>query len=418
MAERRRLRQGRRRRMTKFNLREISGVDHPAQQPALADIIKRDNGAPVTSNPPIEGETRDGYVKRMVDGGATADEAGAWFDQAVAKAGGDIVSVFTSSEEGHQHGVRVYHDEDGLSLVVMYASGADGQSHDHTIVRADDGWQISENHGHTHTLDADAVGRAVMAAVTKADHGWPLTLDGVPVEHLPGVQPAGTPTHPEDSMDLQKAQERIVALEAEIATLREVVEMVPAHRAHYDGLTKAAQPSFLALGFSARDAAVAEAEAADPIVYTDTEGVEYRKSDDPRMVALAKRADEDREAAAASAALVKDADLTKRADALAHLPGDVSVRKAMISALDAIEDEATRTAAHEALKSADSAMSGAFRSQGVRGAPPVDGSGPQAELDRLAKAYADQHGVSLAKANIAVLETAQGSELYNRARQR
>ena len=83
----------------------------------------------------------------------------------------------------------------------------------------------------------------------------------------------------------------------------------------------------------------------------------------------------------------------------------------MLKAVDGIEDEAQRKAAHNALKAQNEAMAEAFKTRGHGGGQSEPGS-PDEELDNLAKAHAEKKNVSKAVAYDAVLKTEQGQELY------
>ena len=177
------------------------------------------------------------------------------------------------------------------------------------------------------------------------------------------------------------------------ATLLRVLAMTTAQKEHYDGLDDAEKAAFLDLDNVAKDAALQAKAEADPVVYkSKSSGLEFRKSDDSRMVDMAKQMDADREETIRLRKKAEDDDLTKRAEnELAYLPGDLSVRKAILKQVDAIEDEATRDAAFAALKAQNAQLSGAFKTVGADGSlTPVqlDGSVRKAaedELEQLAK---------------------------------
>ena len=151
---------------------------------------------------------------------------------------------------------------------------------------------------------------------------------------------------------------------------------------------------------------------SDPVEYTTSDGVEIRKSAGVAVITALKSNDELRKE---NADLRKDREqeaLEKRAASeLKYLPGDVKTRAAMLKAIDGIEDESQRTAAHNALKAQNAAMAEAFKTRGHSGGQSEPGS-PEEELDKLAKAHAEKKNVSEAVAYTEVLKTEQGRELY------
>jgi hypothetical protein len=415
-------RQGTRRRMNKFRLGEVSFVDRPAQTHATADISKAS-------------------VDELLDGDLGANE------EMVKR--GDLVSMATSSEDGHQHGISLHGDCDGLRIIVHYAAmpgsaegGAVDRGHDHQVIRSADGqYTLTENLGHTHSIDSAQMANVLLEAMNKAEDNpdWdhiPMELGGVPLADLPEVQKASSNEdhdEGEPTMAEPTTEQRLAAAEAENATLKAVNEMTPEHRAHYDGIDKAldddAATAFLKADAKTRDAIVSKAKADadaetaksqgdDPVVFTSDDGTEYRKSDDPRLVKMAQDRDADRKESIRLQKAAEDADLTKRAEGdLASFPGDLAVRKAILKAVDGIKDDTVRVAAHDALKAQNAKMAPAFQTIGASGAPVQksdDAAGAEAQLDELAKKYqADNPGTDFYTAYEKVSEA--NPELLNKA---
>lgn len=461
---------GRRRRMDKFSLGEISFVDQPAQEGALANIEKARKATLQDllkqRKPYRRGESRkqdedfDAFARQMRrrNPGMTDAAIRTAFESEMSKAG-DMVDLLTSSDEGHQHGVKVYRDEyGGLMVMIAFASGPDGEMHDHQVVMDETmQYMVSENHGHTHEIDQERMRMLVFEVMTKRaasddererlaktgmslpdgrfpiperadlahaivafEHAKPAdqseiarhiakragNLDALNMLPREGVladllksedDTSGQAVKKETRMtdDLKKAMERIEALEATNALLVKVAALPAAEKAHYDGLDEDAREHFMGLDDAHRAQTVADAQKAkadaDPVVYKADDGSEYRKSDDPRLVAMAKSRDEDRKEHIRLRKAQEDADLTKRADTdLKNLPGDLAVRKALLKAVDGIEDETVRQGAHDALKAHNARMGGALREVGFGGAPAVIEKGNEAahanaELERLAK---------------------------------
>ncbi len=433
-------RRGKKRRMEKFNLGEISFVTRPAQAPAIADIQKseEDDAGKVGGGSthftkqfpnPRSGETRNQFVSRMLADPTKRREfpnrrqlvatSNSVFDRArnVNKAGGDLVEAFTGSSDGHQHGLSVRGDQDGVYIMVHYAQGPeDTERHDHQVMRMADGsYTISENRGHSHELDRDMIVQVLLNMMAKAadDPSWddvPMELGGIPLASLPEVAKASETENlkkEEKPMkdDLKKAQERIDELVAKLATAEKVASLPATHKAYYDALDPQldddARKSFIDASTEDRDALVKAAEAqkadADPVIYKAADGSEYRKTDDPRLVQMAKDRDEDRKESIRLRKAAEDQDLTKRADDLTSIPGDLDVRKALLKAVDGIEDEELRKKAHEAIVAKNGELAKSCKTYGTQAAPNLeksdDAKSAEGDLDTMAKELAKKDGI-------------------------
>ena len=362
--------------MRKFVISELSAVDVPAQAGARALIMKRG--------------------KRPADPETTKS---------------DVVQAVTGEANGHVHGIRIRQYSDGeLSIWVMHATAEEGENpHDHMLFRAPDGtYSVLENAGHTHTLDNTALAAAIVNIVQKED--------------------AMTPEEKARLEKAEKANERF----------EKIVGLSKEHREYFDGLsTDELKDKWLAKSAGERDDALKEAarkaeeeeakkNAEDPVVHTTKDGIEIRKSDGPTVLAMAKRQDAQAEELASeratNATLRKAAETAafeKRAETeLAHLPGTVEHRALLLKAAEGIEDEEARKAAVAALKAQNAAQASAFTSFGVSAGgetakTAAGGGDAQAKLDELTKAFQKDHdGMSFEQAQAAVLDTAEGAEIY------
>ena len=366
----------RRRRMLAFKINEISGVDNPAQEGARVLIMKRAEPVVPGANP-----------------------------EKTEKAGGDIVGAVTGITDGHQHGLRLYIHDSEASIHVMYAQadGEEGHGHDHAIIKDDSGnYAISMNAGHTHTLDSNALSGALLGILTK---------------FRTGGNPMSEKTEPTAEEKLAKAEEQTAKAEEQAKRLNAVIALAPDLRKHFDTLDESARTSFLAKDEKAQkgeiEAVRKAAEESDPVVYTNSDGLEVRKSHGPVSLALAKSHDSMRKENAELKRQREDSDLAKRAETeLAHLPGDVGVRAALLKAVGSIEDKDQREAALAALKAQNENLSKSFVELGHRRAPAA--GSPDDGLDKLAREYATAHKVSYEKAYSAVLNTPEGGELYQK----
>ena len=364
----------RKRIMREFRIDEISGVDNPAQEGARVAVMKRDDGEAQSPLRPAQ------------------------------KGIGDLADLLTGEEAGHQHGIAVSRYDNQVAFSVSYGFGPDEErGHDHPIARAADGqYVLGVVAGHPHTIDQDAMGRAVLALVTKNTAGATGTGGEMPDEQKDEQQTDAS----------AGAEPTVEALQKRLDRANAVIALGSDERAHYDALSdEAAQEAFLVKSADGRRVEIAATQDADPVVYTTADGVAIRKSAGDAFIALAKSNDALRKEADALRAEREQEALEKRADVeLSHLPGDVKVRAAMLQALEDIPEAAQREAAHNMLKAQNAVMATAFETRGV-GIGPAEGS-PDDALAKLAQAYAKEHGVTEAAAYAAVMDTPEGAAVY------
>ncbi len=355
----------RRRIMRALKINEISAVDVPAQEGAVAVIMKR-RGEPLAPDPQTE--------ELDVEKGAaltTAADGHAHLLALIGHGGDPINSGMTSWVDEHSHPwIRNEADE----VVIGMASRPDGEAHEHGI------GEMSKDVGTQEDPMADK--------------------DKTPEELHASVD------------DLTKKLARADA----IAALDDVERM------HFVGLKDAAvEDEFLAKSHDERvkvatDAVEKKAKDAtdsDPVEYTTKDGVEMRKSAGSGFIAMAKSNDALRDQVAKLVDGSADATFQKRAEIeLAHLPGDVASRAAMLKAVEGIEDETQRATALGALKAQNESMEMAFKTYGHLGEVEPGSAGD--ELDKLAKAAQKEDSITYEAAFSKVLETDRGSELYSK----
>lgn len=207
----------------------------------------------------------------------------------------------------------------------------------------------------------------------------------------------------EKDVELKKVNE-------ELEVVKAVSALTDAEKAHYNTLEGEDQASFLKLAPEARKDVLEKLAAQDAVVYTDEEGNEYKKSDDPRLVAMAKKADEDRKLAKTEREAREKVELEKRADEeLKNLPGEQAVKVEVLKAVDGIKDEETRKSAQALLKAGNDALEKSFEELGSRGEGFQKATD---ELDAMAKKHAADNSVSYAEAYNKVIETEEGKKLY------
>lgn len=119
-----------------------------------------------------------------------------------------------------------------------------------------------------------------------------------PFAHVAIIKSAATELNAEDELPAEGPLAKSAAPATDPAltkALREIaiLKMSGDTRAFFDGLDETGQTAFLAKSAADQAADVAKANAADPVVYTMTDGTEVRKSAGAFAVTMAKRADAD-----------------------------------------------------------------------------------------------------------------------------
>ncbi len=195
-----------------------------------------------------------------------------------------------------------------------------------------------------------------------------------------------------EAEDLIRQNDETHAEALEVAKLE--ATMSDAQKEIYKSLEGEAKTEFLFATADERESQVTKASEDDPVVYTSASGTEFRKSDDPRLVAMAKERDTERKDFLKLQADRNQEGFEKRAeDELPNLPGTVKTRAAILKAVEGIEDEDTRKEAVESIKAHNAKMAEAFTEVGATGIRKGDdvnqgtGGGRNAftELDQLAK---------------------------------
>jgi hypothetical protein len=184
---------------------------------------------------------------------------------------------------------------------------------------------------------------------------------------------------------LTAAQAELASAKAEAAIQKSIAELSDAERALYRGMDKSGQESFLKLSVTERAEKVRATSDANPEIYRSPfTGESFRKNDDPRLVSMAKRADEQSQALASEKALREDEQFSKRADSeLKNLPGKQPAKVALLKAVDGIKDQAVRDEVKAIVKAGNDALSKAFETRGtVSGS---DGVSAHEKLEGIAK---------------------------------
>jgi hypothetical protein len=292
--------------------------------------------------------------------------------------------VFTTEEEGHQHVVDLDDvDEDGCGCTsYARADGEDyGHSHDFIVDPAKLTITIGANSGHGHTAtmpDPTAVREAgppmpeqvtLAAPANKSEHAEVLTppIASSSVAVVPTTPPEPTMTEAE-----------IAALQKAKARAEKMAEMTDAQRSFVKHLSESDLESFIGKGASDREAVVKAS-----IEFTAADGAVYYKHDDPRTIAMAKKADDQAKELVMEKALRKTAEFAKAAaEDMGNYPETDAVHAAVIQAIEGIADEPTRKAARTLIKAGDAAIAKASRSTGTNGASDRRPGGTGDELQK------------------------------------
>lgn len=402
-----------------MTVREVSSVDRPAQVGATAVLMKRGELpeielAKATFDQTLKGnllseKVRDAFYKTFNDLYSGKDA----FRKALADelaAGGDG----TKASEAFKKWFGTLVDQAlGAAKALDVGEIADLEK---TITKAASDWLDSQETDMTIKTRAEleaAINKAkgegdnVTVATVTALHKAATDLDAE--DALPTEGPlakAKAPKVDDEDKDMKAKVARMVKRDALPANLRK----------HYDALdTDEARDAFLAKDAAGQTAELEKAAGDDPVVYTTLDGIDLRKSADPALVAMAKRADEDRRSAALEKAARVNLELEKRAETeLSKLGGTMAGKKALLKALDGIEDEDLRKSAKEVLTSANeiAGKGNIFEKRGHSEAPSLEKSSAESKLDKMAEDLSKSKSISLEKAYDEVLGTEEGQKLY------
>lgn len=345
--------------MREFKINEISGVDKPAQKGALSVIMKR-AGEPMNKG-----------------------------------------AVLTTNDDGHSHLIYCLEESGGTTSWSQMVGEEQGHSHPY-VITAEGKIVIGEAEGHSH--EALVFGKVEELATIMKN----LTL----TKETPMTKEEIDALNKKHTDELAAKDAAIAKNAAELAKANQLAAMTDIQKAHYNSLPDAEKEVFLAKSEADKNAILKNLESANPVIYKAADGSEFRKNDDPRLVAMAKSSDENAKVAKAATDALAKADLEKRAvEFYKNSPGTPEQKGAMLKALESIPDEAVRKAAIESAKAGDNALAAAFVRKGAGGGTDVD-SNAATELEKMAKKYETDNKVSYAKAYDAVIQTTEGSKLY------
>lgn len=356
--------------MRKFKMTEISSVDKPAQGGALSVLMKRNDG----HNSVIE--------KRF---------------------------YMTEANEGHSHLLNLNdNSRNNMGGETSYTN-----SHDHPYIIGDNGViTIGEAHGHTHSITM-TVSEILKNGYTEEESMKKMFDSSV---YKKGAANSSGSKHeetimPENKDAVEKAAKDLKIVKAQLATATALATLSDIQKAHYNGLDDNGKESYLAKSDVERTADVDIAKSSDPVIYKSLDGTQFNKSDDPRMVAMAKQADANANALEKANKQNADMAIAKRVEKeLTNLPGDLVAKSALLNAVESISDAEVKKSVTAILTSCNSSIAKAFEEIGSQ--ENDINKKAEDELDSLAKAYAEKHDVNISKAFEKVLETPKGQQLY------
>jgi hypothetical protein len=226
------------------------------------------------------------------------------------------------------------------------------------------------------------------------------------------VEKAEEAEETEEEKSLADLTAELEVLQSELALAKSVAELSDAEKEVFASIEgEEARTEFLGKSADERAELIAKAADENAVIYKSLDGVEFTAQDDERLVSLAKQADEYKAQLVAAEEASIEKSYNERAETqLAHLPGELVTKNAVLRAIDGIEDEAVREQALSMLKAQSVAIEEQFVTKGVEG---EEAEGDLGGLEKMAAVYAEEHDITLSKAYSEVLRTPEGRNLYN-----
>lgn len=423
-------------RLNKLKMVELSAVDKPAQEHALAVIMKRD----VT----IQKDMKKAVLTLPDD---TGHSHIIWLDSNISESS---YSVASGEEYGHSHPIQIIDgevrigesaghthliDSDELSIMlqtIRMMESFDKDDYDVVSYKCRYGADFRKSlaksggaleDGSFPIMDSNDLNVALKAVDLVRDKekvichilkrandiGEAVTLSpvikdaarGTGVAILEDVTMSGNQNPADNEAELKK---KVDTLEDELKKARAFGDLTDEEKEHYKSLDEKGKEDFLKKSADSRKLDIEKSKSANPVVYTTDDGTEFYKRDDPRLIAMAKARDADRRELEKARKHNEEMEFQKRAETeLAHMPGDIKTRAAILKAVESIEDADIKKSAIEALRSNDADMAKAFNRVGSSNVNPdlnVNDAGLQ--LEKMAKEYAEKNKVGYFEAYDAV----------------
>ncbi len=352
--------------MKEFRITEISSVDRPAQAGAKNVMFKRE-------------------VKKAL--------------------------AVTTINAGHAHTISTF-GPDGEERRTGSTDYAQVTGHDSSHTH---GW-ITDASGNIIIADAAGHGHGLAALVTKND----ISPEEDPLADLlsKGNEPVSATSEDNTMTDEEKKtladlEKSVLDQTARADKAEQLSKLNDSEKEHLTTLEGDKADEFLAKSAKERKTEIENLAKADAVIYTDLDGLEYRKSDDSRLLAMAKRADTERKARIEMEKKNEEAVLAKSAESLSHLPGESEDHVALMKGISLLGDE-DKEKALKCLNAADEAMSKSFKTLGTSNAP-ADSSDSDEALEALAKKLRENDtNLTEAQAFVKAMETPEGQALYGK----
>ena len=185
------------------------------------------------------------------------------------------------------------------------------------------------------------------------------------------AEPAKKSAELQEALTAAQAQgteltEKAAKSEAEKAEAVIKAGMSDAEKAYADAQDEKGKKEFMGMSPEDRKKKMSKAADDNPVVYKAVDGAEFRKSDDPRLVALAKRNDDLAKSNAEEIEKRENAEFSKQAESepFTFYKGEVADKVKVVRAVSKIADEGVRKALTEMLEVGGKAIGAAFKSLG------------------------------------------------------
>lgn len=431
--------------MRSFSLGEISAVDRPAQAHATVAIMKRDNTELAKLEVSMALTTMTAGHSHLITmgGGDYRRRAGStdftdghshpWL---MDEAG----NITVGHALGHNHGIEVVSKgemtRDQLEALykrtfsskerdVASESGAAMDDGSFPIETTQDLKNAIQSFGRA--KNKPAVARHIKRRAKALDATDLLPSSGALADAMgkmeddlastdKGAEPIGNEDQDMTPEEKKAAEQAAAAQKAEMDNLKKRAERAESvaglsdnHRSHFRLLKGADADAFLAQSETERDEAIRKAQEANRIIYKSEDGTEFRQSDDPRLVEMAKKLDLEQKKRKEMEMAACKAELEKLAGELTHIPGTAEDRMALVKGIQSLP-VGEREKAMTALKAQNERLGKSFQRAGTAAMPADDTLDP---LDALAAELAKKDNITFEQAYSKALNTAQGQKLYN-----
>lgn len=319
--------------MTKFRIGELSGVDRPAQEGAVAVIMKA-RGVDMDWDPVMKRNFSDSKRKELADSGKALPDGS-----------------FPIENEGDLHN----------AITAVGRAKDEGKAKAHIISRA-------HAMGMAGALPSDWVSKGV------------TNMDGALIRKALGLPE--TATDAEVIAKASAAEEEKKKAETDKAKAEKALvkaSMTDDEKDHCDGMSDDDQDAFMAKPKSERLKAMAKAREDDEVLQLDGQSIKKSKVD-AGVFAILKSQSEQLKANQAAIAkaneIAANATFMKRAqDELPNTTGTLEERAGMLKAIEAIPDEKVRKSTLAALHAADKIAKSAFSRIGTGNPGNPEGGG-------------------------------------------